>query len=141
VPNWAVSPDPQDPGTLITNGQGALAGRLSVVAGAYEVWVRGGGGRPLSVAVDGRTVGSQSQINTPEQWLPIGRVTLSGGSHELRLTRPGAGLQPGNGVNGPVGGIALERLPEARPVVTVPKARAVATLCGKPWDWIERVSG
>jgi hypothetical protein len=140
TPNWAVSPDPQEPGTLITNGQGVLAGTLTVGAGNYEVWVKGGGGRPLRVAVDGRDVGAQNQLNTPGQWLPIGRVALPAGAHELRLTRPGAGLQPGNGINGPVGGIALERVPETRPLVTVPKARA-AGLCGKPWDWIERVSG
>jgi hypothetical protein len=140
APNWGVLPDPQDPGTLITNGQGVLAGRLSVGAGPYEVWVKGGGGRPLRVSVDGHAVGAQRQINTPGQWLPIGRVTLPAGSHELRLSRPGAGLEPGNGVNGPVGGIALERLSGQRPLVTVPRSRA-ASLCGRPWDWIERVSG
>jgi hypothetical protein len=137
VPNWAPSPDPQDPGTLITNGQGIVAGRLRVGAGAYEVWVRGGGGRPLRVSVDGRLVGAQRQLNTPEQWLPIGRVTLPAGTHRVSLRRPGAGFEPGNGVNGPVGGIALEpQVPH--PLVTVPKARA-ASLCNQPWDWIERV--
>jgi hypothetical protein len=140
TPNWAVAPDPQDPGTLITNGQGVLAGRLTVAAGRYEVWVKGGGGRVLHVSVDGRRIGSQRQINTPGQWLPFGAVALRAGSHRLELSRPGGGFGPGNRVDGPVGGIALERVPETRPLVNVPRSRA-KSLCGTPWDWIERVSG
>jgi hypothetical protein len=138
IRSWVPLPDP--PGTVATDGKGVIAGRLSVGAGTYEAWVKGGGGRPLRVAVDGRAVGEQRQINTPDEWLPIGRVTLAAGSHEVRLTRPGAGFEPGNGVNGPIGGIALERF-EARPLVTVPRKRAAARLCGRTWDWIERVSG
>jgi hypothetical protein len=138
IRSWVPLPD--QPGTVATDGKGVIAGRLRVRAGTYEAWVKGGGGRPLRVAVDGRAVGEQRQINTPDEWLPIGRVTLAAGSHEVRLTRPGAGFEPGNGVNGPVGGIALERF-EPRPLVTASPKRAAARLCGRTWDWIERVSG
>jgi hypothetical protein len=135
---WVVSPEA--PGTVITNGHGVISGHLTVPAGTYEAWVKGGGGRPLIVSVDGREVGSQRQINTPGQWLPMGRVTLDAGRHEVELRRPGAGLEPGNGVNGPIGGIALERI-TPRPIVTVTPEDAEARLCSHPWDWIERVSG
>jgi hypothetical protein len=145
VPSWGRYND--DPTkdiarskTVATNGQGVLAGRLDVDAGTYEVWLKGGGGRALHVAVDGREVGVQQQINTPGQWLPFGRVELAAGTHELRLSRPGGGLEPGDGVNGPIGGIALERVGTRRPIVDVPRARAAEVLCGHTWDWIERVA-
>jgi hypothetical protein len=144
VPRWGQwTDDPTKDVTtsplVATNGQGILAGTLDVPAGSYAVWVKGGGGRPLHVSVDGRAVGVQRQINTPGQWLPFGRVELDAGEHDVRLLRPGAGLEPGNGVNGPIGGIALEPH-RSRPFVTVRPAQA-ERLCGQTWDWIERVSG
>jgi hypothetical protein len=66
-------------------------------------------------------------------------VRLPAGTHEVELVRPGAGFEPGNGVNGPIGGIALERL-APRPLTTVAPEDAAARLCGRPWDWIERVA-
>jgi hypothetical protein len=127
------------PGAVGTRGHGWIAGRLTVRSGEHAVWIKGGGGRPLRVFVDGRKVGEQSQINTPGQWLPIGRVRLAAGTHDVKLVRPGAGFEPGNGVNGPIYGMALERF-TPRPLVTVPPEDAAARLCGRPWDWIERVS-
>jgi hypothetical protein len=138
VTQWVVSL--LEPGTVMTNGKGVAGGRLTVAGGTYEAWVRGGGGRSLRVTVDGRTVGAQKQINTPQQWLPIGRVRLAAGAHEVRLIRPGAGLAPGDSVNGLIGGIALERF-VPRPLVNVPPKAAAERLCGRPWDWIERVAG
>jgi hypothetical protein len=102
------------------------------------VWVKGGGGRPLHLSVDGREVGAPNQINTPGQWLYGGTVRLTAGSHEVTLDRHGRGFSPGDGINGPIGGIALERI-ESEQIVTVPPKRAVQTLCGRPWDWIEVV--
>jgi hypothetical protein len=127
------------PGAVGTDGHGWIAGRLTVRAGDYGVWLKGGGGRPLRVYVDGRKVGEQRQINTPGQWLPIGRVRLPAGSHDVKLVRPGAGFEPGNGVNGPIYGVALER-DAPRRLVTVAPEDAAARLCGRPWDWIERIS-
>lgn len=124
---------------VATNGAGTVAGKLDVPAGTYAVWMKGGGGRPFHVFVDGREVGSQRQINTPGQWLGFGRLTLAAGSHDVRLERPARGFEPGNGVNGPVGGIALEPI-APRPLVTVSRGQA-ESLCGHTWDWIERVSG
>jgi hypothetical protein len=124
---------------VATNGAGTVAGKLDVPAGTYAVWVKGGGGRPLHVFVDNREVGAVRQINTPGQWLGYGRVTLDAGSHDIRLTRPARGFEPGNGVNGPIGGIALEPI-VPHPLVTVSRADA-ESLCGHAWDWIERVSG
>jgi hypothetical protein len=136
APLWAISPE--EPGTLITNGSGLLAGRLTVGAGTYDVWIKGGGGRPLHVSVDGRETGAPRQLNTPGQWLPAGRVRLEAGEHEIALRRPGAGLEPGNGINGPVGGVALEPVREPDPI-SVPPSHA-DRLCGRPYDWIERVA-
>jgi hypothetical protein len=145
VPSWPrYNDDPSksitESQTVGTNGKGVLAGRLDVDAGTYAVWLKGGGGRALHVAVDGREVGVQQQINTPGQWLPFGRVELAAGTHELRLSRPNGDLTPGDGVNGPIGGIALERIGAAEPIVDVPRARAAEVLCGHTWDWIERVA-
>jgi len=137
TPSWA--PDADIPGAIVPNGQGRIAGRLTVPAGTYRVWLKGGSGRPLRVDVDGRSVGSQRQINTPGQWLPYGEVELAGGRHELDVFRPGGGLEPGNGVDGLVAGVALE--PQtARTLVDV-APRDARRLCGHPWDWIERVAG
>ncbi len=135
VPKWPRSPD--EPGTLITAGSGTLSGRLVVDAGSYHVWIKGGGGRPLRVSVDGREVGAPRQHNTPGQWLPVGRIHLENGEHEVTLHRPGRGLEPGNAINGPVGGIALEPVGEPR-LVTVRPSEA-ERLCGRPYDWIERI--
>ena len=94
VPLWPTSPE--EPGTLVANGSGTLSGRLNVDAGRYQVWIKGGGGRPLHVSVDGREVGAPRQLNTPGQWLPAGRIELESGEHEVTLQRPGGGLEPGN---------------------------------------------
>jgi hypothetical protein len=127
------------PGAVGTDGHGWIAGRLTVPSGEFAVWVKGGGGRPLRVLVDGHEVGEQRQINTPGQWLPIGRVRLPAGTHDVKLERPGAGFEPGNGVNGPIYGVGLERVTDRR-LVTVAPEDAAERLCNEPWDWIERVS-
>ena len=114
-----------------------MSGRLNVHAGRYQVWIKGGGGRPLHVSVDGREVGAPRQLNTPGQWLPAGRIELESGEHEVTLQRPGGGLEPGNKVSGSVGGIALETVGEPR-LITLRPSEA-ERLCGRPYDWIERI--
>jgi hypothetical protein len=137
IPLWQWHADV--PGAIVPAGQGILGGSLRLDGGAYRVWVRGGGGRPLAVAVDGRRVGAVQELNTPGQWLLIGEVELAPGSHAIELARPGGGLEPGNGFPGLVGGVALEPQTD-RSLVTVRPSQA-ERLCGRTWDWIERVRG
>jgi hypothetical protein len=100
--------------------------------------MRGGSGRELTVAVDGREVARLQGVNTPGQWLPGGEVELAAGSHQLRLVRPGGNLAPGDGYAAEIGPVTLEPVREPQPVTVTP-GRAEATFCGRRWDWIERI--
>jgi hypothetical protein len=52
--------------------------------------------------------------------------------------RPGGSPAPGDGYAGELGPVALE--PVARPrLVRVEPEDAEVTLCGRSWDWVERV--
>ena len=132
---WNPSPVPD---TVIPMRPGSAQGRVSVAGGRYRVWLRGGSGRALHVSVDGRPLPPVKGIDTPSGWLPVGDVELRPGSHDVRLVRPGGGLAPGDGFPDVVGPVALQRA-EAPGLVSVAPASASARLCGRAWDWIERV--
>ncbi len=137
IPGWY--PDADVPGGVVANGKGRVTGGLDAPAGRYRVWVKGStGGRPLTVKVDGHSAGTVKQLNTPNQWLEYGTLELDGGRHAVEASRPGGGLEPGNGVDGLLVAIALERQ-APRPLVDVAPADA-RRLCGRTWDWIERVT-
>jgi len=87
------------PEALRAYGQGSIEGSISVPAdGTYEVSMPGSVGRPVTVYVDGRRVGSIGyQERYPGQYLRIGSIALSAGAHFVRLTRPNGDLHPGSG--------------------------------------------
>ena len=96
-------------------------------------------GRAVSVKVDGKRMDPADQVNSPKQWLPLGTTSLAPGSHRIEITRPETSLAPGQGYRGYIGPVVLEPV-APRPLVSVPLGDA-GRLCGKRWDWIERVSG
>jgi hypothetical protein len=126
------------PDTVTPQVPGRASGSVRLAAGRYRVWVRGTSGRGLEVELDGRRLGTVKGINTPGQWLPLGEEELSGGRHDVSLTRPGGNLAPGDAARGEVGPVAFERVGADR-LVTVPAQQAERRLCGRSWDWIERV--
>jgi hypothetical protein len=87
------------PGTLRAHGAGAIQGSISLPAsGAYEISMPGSIGRPVTLYVDGRRVGSVAyQERYPGQYLRFGRISLTAGAHEVRLTRPNGDLHSGDG--------------------------------------------
>ncbi|MDP9378167.1 MAG: hypothetical protein M3P40_11460 [Actinomycetota bacterium] len=129
------------PGTVVPGRPGDPEGKLKIDAGRYRIWVRGSSGRELKVFLDGRSVGQARGVNNPEQWLPLpADVSVRGGRHEVRLLRPGGDLLPGDGFAGELGPVAFEPV-EGRALVEVAPAQAERKLCGKAWDWVERVGG
>jgi hypothetical protein len=131
-------PDSPDYSVLVPVSKAYAAGRVAAQAGRYRVWVRGGGGRDVTVRVDGRPLTAPRAINTPEGWVEAGRADVSAGEHDVVLDWPGASLAPGDGFPGELGRVVLE--PVAEPArVSLPPERA-RELCGREWDWIERVA-
>ena len=132
-------PHPFRAGMILTGGPGTARERVTVAQpGRYRAWIAGSFGRPITAAVDGRTIGSAEGVNTVGQWHEVGEVELSAGSHELSMTRPGGSLAPGDGFAGEVGPLVLQRV-EPRRLVEVAPGDAERELCNRPWDWIERV--
>jgi hypothetical protein len=125
-------------GSVVPTGPGRLQGAITA-GGDQRVWIRASGGRAVTVSVDGRPVGSVREINTPGQWLEVGRVRLPPGrrAHTIEVTRGGATLRPGDAVRGLLGAVALQATAPDR-LVSVPP-REAARLCGRSWDWIELV--
>jgi hypothetical protein len=107
--------------------------------GTYRVWLRGSTGRPVRISVDGGEVAAASGVNTPQSWLEAGEVRLNAGRHRVQAVRGGGRLAIGDGFEGELGPVALERVGDER-LVTVPPADAERALCGRRWDWIERVA-
>lgn len=138
-PGWPSNQEAEVEGTITPTSPGFARGSATAPEGRYEVWVRGTFGRPVSAWVDGRRVGEVTGINSRGQWLRAGTVELGGGQHRLEIRRGGGSLAPGNAYRGLIGPLALDRV-GGRTLVSVPPERA-AELCGRRWDWIERVEG
>ena len=134
---WVANPG--IPGTVIPTSPGVSRGVRQVAAGRFEVWLRGDFGRAVDVLVDGRRVERIKGINTPGQWLGGTVVALRSGTHRLELRRGGGSLRPGDGYNGIIGPLALMSTAPERLVQVAPRD-ADRELCGKRWDWIERVA-
>ncbi|MDX6648928.1 MAG: hypothetical protein QOJ97_879 [Solirubrobacteraceae bacterium] len=135
-PGWV--PDQSDPGTLTPITPGEAHGAVRTRAGRYVAWLRGSFMRPVLVEVDGRLLGQVGAINTPRQFLAVGEVSLSAGSHRVTIRRGGGALHPGNGVHGNIGPLVFVRAEPAR-LVSVSPSAAERSLCGRQWDWIELV--
>jgi len=131
-------PSPTAAGTIVPLTPGGAENRLFVPGGTYRVWLYGSSGRPISAIIDGRDVGALKHVNTFEQWIQVGQVTLSRGRHELEIHRPGGSFAPGEGYQGRIGPLALE--PVARETMLRVSPREADKLCGQSLDWIEIVA-
>ena len=121
------------------NTPGRLTGEIDVPAqGRYRVWIQLTSGRPMEVSINGQRIGATHQVNSPEQWLQAGEVQLPAGRHLVELLRRGGRLVPGDGFEGELGPVALERIGTGPELVRVTPGTA-QRLCGERWDWIEAV--
>jgi hypothetical protein len=131
------------PATALTAPPGtptAIQARVNVRRAAeYEIWL-GGSLRPSAeVLVDGGPAGEvRHELNNRGQYILLGSADLSAGEHTIAVEIAGADLHPGSaGDSGALGPVALSSTEAASTsLVRVPAADA-ASLCGKPWDWIE----
>jgi hypothetical protein len=132
---WMINGDPPETVTPLVPGR--TSGWVRTGGGRFRVWINGSFGRPVSAYVDGRRVGAAEDVNTPRQWLDVGTVILSRGSHRVGVRRPTGSLAPGDSYRGEIGPVALEPVSPIELVVVDPAA--ARDLCGREWDWIERV--
>ena len=113
-------------------------------AGRYAAWLLGSVRGSVELWVDGRKVGeARHQLENEGGFIELGEPRLSAGSHEVELRFGAADLHPGSGGFPRPGTGPLLFSPAGDPaggLVTVPVAES-RRLCGKPWDWIEAVSG
>ena len=138
-PGW--HPDPERPGQLLLTTPGVVRGEVTVHGGDYQTWVQGSFGRPMTVRVDGREIGSAKGIDTPRGWLRAGgQLRLSPGRHTIEVERPSGGLGPGDGARSDLGALALVAPGDDR-VQEIAPAGAESALCGHSWDWIDLVTG
>jgi len=139
IPGWVLNLRPDPIRTVTPVVAGTERGVVSTSSGRFGVWLRGTFGRDVSIRIDGRRIGATGEVNTPGQWLPIGAVTLPAGEHRISIRRPDTSLAPGDGYRGYIGPVALQSLAPSELVSVSPKR--ARSLCGKRWDWIERVDG
>ena len=133
------NPHPYRPRMVLTATPGEATARVSVrKPGVYRGWIAGSFGRPITAYVDDRPIGSARGVNNVGQWHALETVPLTAGRHELRIKRPSGGLAPGDGYAGELGPLVLERQEDAQ-LERVAPAQARSRLCGREWDWIERV--
>jgi hypothetical protein len=132
---WPPAQDVKD--TIVPGTPGGASGNELVPGGRYRVWLYGTSGRRIDAFVDGRRVGSFTQVNSPGQWNDVAVVSLARGRHQLRIERPGGSLAPGDAYAGRIGPLVLQPLaPERLERVRPDEAR---TLCGRALDWVEIV--
>jgi hypothetical protein len=113
-------------------------------AGAWEVWLQGQIMPAVTVAVDGRglgSIGGQLGGNSlvPNTMTPL-RARLSAGVHRLSLHASGSTLAPGGGGSMVLFAIFLTPAQGAgeQPLRAVAPGRW-RSLCARPYDWIEAV--
>ena len=136
---WGV--DGTDPTNVRPYGAGTLTGRLDVPAGGrYTVWIQGSFGRPTTVRIDGRRVGSaKHELNPRGQYARLGQVTLSPGAHSIQIARGTGNLYPGDGGrNRLIGPVVLDPSSDTRTVKQLPASRW-RDLCGRSLDWVEAI--
>jgi hypothetical protein len=149
VPTQVAHPDywhPLGPEALRAIGAGTVQGNLSLPgSGSYEVWMPGSVGRPLTLYIDGRRVGSVGyQFRYPGQFVKFATLSLTGGAHEIRLVRGNGSLHPGSGdgpdtASGVVGQLLFSQVRPGDGRVAVVSARAAAKVCRAPvgYEWME----
>jgi hypothetical protein len=134
-PGWIGAPDLAE--TVFPMTPGRATGKLFVPGGRYRVWLYGTSGRPIIASIDGRRVGSFTQVNTPKQWNDVGTVSVTRGRHDLSMVRPGGSLAPGNAYSGRLGPLVLQ--PLARETLEQVRPADARSLCGRDLDWVEIV--
>jgi hypothetical protein len=123
----------------------ATDGTLTVPrAGHYAAWLLGSVRGSVELWVDGRMVGeARQQLENEGSFIELGESWLRAGSHEVELRFGGADLHPGSGgfprpATGPLLFSPAGDSEDA--LISVPVAES-QRLCGKPWDWVEAISG
>jgi hypothetical protein len=122
------------------NGPGQIETGAQVTRpGEYELWLGGNiDSRDVHVLVDGRLVGEPSaQSGDDGNMIYVARLKLSAGHHDVRLERPGGGLQPGNNAGTVIDGIVFEPVSAEHESVRTIAPGAWRSLCGQPLDWVE----
>jgi hypothetical protein len=135
-PDIAPALSPASPGTISTT--------VDVTRpGDYTVWL-GGSVRPeVDLRVDGQEVGSvREQINNAGQYVELGTIPLTAGSHDVQIEFHGADLHPGSGGSPPfpIGPLILTDSDPADAKVAYSSTSDASQLCGKEWDWIEAIA-
>ena len=122
---------------VITTTPGEATQRVDFDGGTYEAWVQGSFGRSIHVYIDGEDKGAVKGVQRPGHWHRLGIVEVPGGTHTIRVQRPGGDLRPGDGYRGVLGPVAF-RSTSPEELVRVPRNDA-RSLCGRPLDWVEVV--
>lgn len=130
---------------IVMGGAGTLHAAFQLPHdGVWELWLKGDVMREVHIAIDGRPLGSlgaqldgNSLVTNTLTPLP---ATLSAGSHTLTITRPGAGLGPGDGGAAVLAAIFLTPAGSAgRPTLQAAPVGSWRSLCGRPLQWVELV--
>ena len=132
------TPDVEKPGWALMSAPARDTGVVRVAGGTYIPWLSGSFGRRMEIRIDGRTVGSVKGINTPGGALATQPVELAPGRHTVEVIRRKGSFGPGDGARSAIGALVLAAEGEHR-LVTVAPRDAERRLCGRGWDWIERV--
>lgn len=131
---WVASGD-----GVIPQGAGTVTVEVSVAAaGDYELWVQGWSRGRTTISVDGKQVGTMTQVlNQTRANTAVGSLALAPGTHQVTVDFSAPWWMPGvGGASDPLGPIALTPKPGTHTVVQV-EAADFASLCGKRLDWVE----
>jgi hypothetical protein len=134
---WTGSPG--DPDSVTPSGDGTLHATARVpMTGVYTLWINGVILRRVSVAIDGRRVGSVDESGS--LYAPLGTTRLAAGTHRVELSFGDPALAPGGAAPAyRLGPLALSPAGLPAPVAYLAPSRA-ASLCGTSLDWLEAVT-
>ena len=141
-PGWRL--DAPGASVVFPERSGVASGNIQVPEdGRYGLWIGGSDHGEVEVRIDGKSVGAETRIlDHVGQYRELGTAKLSGGTHRIALSYDRGGPAPGaNEDPSAIGPIALSTATGADSrLLTVPLPDA-ASLCGRPLDWVEAVSG
>jgi hypothetical protein len=135
---------PQYQSALVPRTPGTLTARVQIPqSGDWEIYL-GGSIRPeVDLSIDGEHVSSvRAFLNNAGEYVPFGDPNLTAGAHTISFTFHGSDLHPGSGgTPDPIGPLALTDQDAADTKLSYFSPSQAGELCGRPWDWIEAVSG
>ena len=125
-------PDASMPLMVNLHTPGRLVGTIRTsTAGRYRAWLQLSTGRPMEVRIDGRKVGApQGGQHARGSGCRPASCSSAPACHEVELRRGGGRPLPGDGYDGVLGPLALER-GRARPVARARRARATRSGCAR----------